>query len=92
MIRNLDRDVLKRLKIDVPKGFIVPDSPPWPESLRNTSFGKRFEKIINGEKYSEPKFIAELKKLGIQVSKFTTRERRFALIYQALVTYKSIYG
>ena len=84
--------------LTVPTSFVVPDCDPWPESTRGLPLGKNLVTIrTKSFLKNNPGAKEKLEALGFELDgkapgKVAAHDTRFQNVYDALVTYKDLYG
>jgi hypothetical protein len=80
--------------LDVPANYVVPDIEPWPDSTRGLPLGKIIPAVRTKAYYKQhPDAEAKLDSLGFQSDdKSAANDLRYQKVYDALVTYKELYG
>jgi hypothetical protein len=83
----------------MPIDFVVPQSEEWPENVWDLKLGVHLQSIREKDKlfFNEEDKAKKLEELGIEKSdaksdRTNYTNKRFELVYDALETYKSIYG
>jgi hypothetical protein len=80
--------------LNVPPSFVVPDCDPWPESTRGLPLGKNIDAVrTKSFLKNNPGAKEKLHALGFEFDgKAAANDTRFQIVYDALVTYKNLYG
>eukprot|EP01036_Dinobryon_divergens_P004117 gene4117-5432_t len=78
--------------LDVPRDFVVPPTPEWPEQCWNMNLGKRIDNLRSNLITPSPSQRTRLDELGFCWFRREIDRRRFYYVRLALHTYKDLYG